>query len=42
MRDGRIDIKRTKPMPLSRLFDKLGVWSRAQAIVFARGRGFVS
>jgi DNA-binding NarL/FixJ family response regulator len=22
------------------LFDKLGVWSRAQAIVFARDRGF--
>jgi RNA polymerase sigma factor (sigma-70 family) len=27
---------------LSHLFDKLGVWSRAQAIVFARERGFVS
>ena len=26
---------------LSHLFDKLGVWSRAQAIVFARDRGFV-
>jgi len=26
---------------LSQLFDKLGVWSRAQAIVFARERGFV-
>lgn len=25
---------------LSRVFDKLGVWSRAQAIVFARDRGF--
>lgn len=25
---------------LSRVFDKLGVWSRAQAIVFARERGF--
>ncbi|HEX9500305.1 MAG TPA: LuxR C-terminal-related transcriptional regulator, partial [Thermoanaerobaculia bacterium] len=25
---------------LSRLFDKLGVWSRAQAIVFARDHGF--
>lgn len=25
---------------LSHLFDKLGVWSRAQAIVFARDRGF--
>lgn len=25
---------------LSRLFDKLGVWTRAQAIVFARERGF--
>jgi RNA polymerase sigma factor (sigma-70 family) len=27
---------------LSHLFDKLGVWSRAQAIVFARERGFVA
>jgi pimeloyl-ACP methyl ester carboxylesterase/DNA-binding CsgD family transcriptional regulator len=27
---------------LSHIFDKLGVWSRAQAIVFARERGFVS
>jgi RNA polymerase sigma factor (sigma-70 family) len=27
---------------LSHLFDKFGVWSRAQAIVFARERGFVS
>ncbi|MGH9309213.1 MAG: alpha/beta fold hydrolase, partial [Vicinamibacterales bacterium] len=26
---------------LSNLFDKLGVWSRAQAIVFARDHGFV-
>ena len=26
---------------LSKLFDKLGVWTRAQAIVFARDRGFV-
>lgn len=26
----------------SHLFDKLGVWSRAQAIVFALERGFVS
>ena len=25
---------------VSNLFDKLGVWSRAQAIVFARDRGF--
>ncbi|MDQ6800372.1 MAG: alpha/beta fold hydrolase [Acidobacteriota bacterium] len=25
---------------LSKLFDKLGVWTRAQAIVFARDRGF--
>jgi DNA-binding NarL/FixJ family response regulator len=24
----------------SNLFDKLGVWSRAQAIVFARDRGY--
>lgn len=27
---------------VSNLFDKLGVWSRAQAIVFARDRGFRS
>ena len=27
---------------MSHVFDKLGVWSRAQAIVFARERGFVS
>jgi pimeloyl-ACP methyl ester carboxylesterase/DNA-binding CsgD family transcriptional regulator len=27
---------------LSHLFDKLGVWSRAQAIVFARERGFAA
>lgn len=27
---------------LSHLFDKLGVWSRTQAIVFARDRGFTS
>ena len=26
----------------SNLFDKLGVWSRAQAIVFARDHGFVA
>lgn len=25
---------------VSNVFDKLGVWSRAQAIVFARDRGF--
>ena len=25
---------------ISNLFDKLGVWTRAQAIVFARDRGF--
>ena len=25
---------------VSRVFDKLGVWTRAQAIVFARDRGF--
>ena len=25
---------------LSSVFDKLGVWTRAQAIVFARDRGF--
>ena len=27
---------------ISNLFDKLGVWTRAQAIVFARDRGFPS
>ena len=27
---------------LSHLFDKLGVWSRAQAMVLAHERGFVS
>jgi hypothetical protein len=27
---------------VSNLFDKLGVWSRAQALVFARDRGFGS
>jgi DNA-binding NarL/FixJ family response regulator len=27
---------------ISHLFDKLGVWTRAQAIVFARDRGFGS
>jgi DNA-binding NarL/FixJ family response regulator len=25
---------------ISNVFDKLGVWTRAQAIVFARDRGF--
>ena len=25
---------------VTNVFDKLGVWSRAQAIVFARDRGF--
>ena len=25
---------------VSKLFDKLGVWTRAQAMVFARDRGF--
>jgi DNA-binding NarL/FixJ family response regulator len=25
----------------SNIFDKLGVWSRTQAIVFARDRGFL-
>jgi DNA-binding NarL/FixJ family response regulator len=25
---------------VSHVFDKLGVWTRAQAIVFARDRGF--
>ena len=27
---------------ISNVFDKLGVWTRAQAIVFARDRGFPS
>ena len=27
---------------ISNLFDKLGVWTRAQAMVFARDRGFRS
>ncbi|MEO8041925.1 MAG: response regulator transcription factor [Acidobacteriota bacterium] len=27
---------------VSNVFDKLGVWTRAQAIVFARDRGFAS
>lgn len=26
----------------SNVFDKLGVWTRAQAIVFARDRGFIA
>jgi DNA-binding NarL/FixJ family response regulator len=25
---------------ISKLYDKLGVWNRAQAVVFARDRGF--
>ena len=27
---------------VSNVFDKLGVWTRAQAIVFARDRGFLT
>ena len=37
----RLDIsEKTVRNHTSNLFDKLGVWSRAQAIVFARDRGF--
>lgn len=38
---GRLGIsEKTVRNQVSRLFDKLGVWTRAQAIVFARDRGF--
>lgn len=38
---GRLNIsEKTVRNHASNLFDKLGVWSRAQAIVFARDRGF--
>jgi len=38
---GRLAIsEKTVRNHLSSIFDKLGVWSRAQAIVFARDRGF--
>jgi DNA-binding NarL/FixJ family response regulator len=38
---GRLGISdKTVRNHVSNLFDKLGVWSRAQAIVFARDRGF--
>jgi pimeloyl-ACP methyl ester carboxylesterase/DNA-binding CsgD family transcriptional regulator len=38
---GRLDIsEKTVRNHTSNLFDKLGVWSRAQAIVFARDHGF--
>ena len=38
---GRLDIsEKTVRNHVSNLFDKLGVWTRAQAIVFARDRGF--
>jgi pimeloyl-ACP methyl ester carboxylesterase/DNA-binding CsgD family transcriptional regulator len=38
---GRLGISdKTVRNHVSHLFDKLGVWSRAQAIVFARDRGF--
>jgi len=37
----RLEIsEKTVRNQISRLFDKLGVWTRAQAIVFARDRGF--
>jgi DNA-binding CsgD family transcriptional regulator len=37
----RLDIsEKTVRNHASNVFDKLGVWSRAQAIVFARDRGF--
>lgn len=38
---GRLEIsEKTVRNHVSNLFDKLGVWTRAQAIVFARDRGF--
>ena len=38
---GRLAIsEKTVRNHVSNLFDKLGVWTRAQAIVFARDRGF--
>ena len=38
---GRLSIsEKTVRNHVSNMFDKLGVWSRAQAIVFARDRGF--
>ena len=38
---GRLSIsEKTVRNHASNLFDKLGVWSRAQAIVFAHDRGF--
>ncbi|MCA1614585.1 MAG: response regulator transcription factor [Acidobacteria bacterium] len=38
---GRLSIsEKTVRNHVSNLFDKLGVWTRAQAIVFARDRGF--
>ena len=37
----RLDLsEKTVRNHISNLFDKLGVWTRAQAIVFARDRGF--
>ena len=39
---GRLSIsEKTVRNHVSNLFDKLGVWTRAQAIVFARDRGFL-
>ena len=38
---GRLSISdKTVRNHISNVFDKLGVWTRAQAIVFARDRGF--
>lgn len=40
---GRLSIsEKTVRNHVSNLFDKLGVWTRAQAIVFARDRGFLN
>jgi DNA-binding NarL/FixJ family response regulator len=40
---GRLSIsEKTVRNHVSNLFDKLGVWTRARAIVFARDRGFPS
>jgi DNA-binding NarL/FixJ family response regulator len=35
-----IALRETVRNHVSSVFDKLGAWSRAQAIVFARDRGF--
>lgn len=39
----RLDLsEKTVRNHISNIFDKLGVWTRAQAIVFSRDRGFRS